>query len=258
MINFIKQKNNSQSGVTLLVSILVMSGLALISLSVAAFAIQELRSSRAVLVTEPAISAAETAGEQGIWAIKRGTALTNCDPDTGLPPVGTPTNALANGARVNSCRSFSNATFDLAANTPFVFFLYDPNNINGDVDLLAYPYSALTLIHKAGLSQVTINITRLDGTAVGAQPVTVAPGATGIVNIPAVFAGSEGRMKVVLQSAGNATVIVDTNKADGTSLGLPNFPSVNAAGCASRSVLSDCESPGGELFNRRIKITVPQ
>jgi Tfp pilus assembly protein PilX len=236
--------NNKQAGVTLLISILVLSGLVLTSLAVAAFAIQEIRSSRAIIVAEPAISAAESAGEQGLWAIKRATSLTTCPTQTSVN--------LSNGALVNSCKSYGSATLNLKANTALVFYLYDPDNINGDIDLLAYPYTSLTVIHQSGPFQVTVNVVRLDGAAVGAQPVIVAPGGMQTINIPAVPAGSEGRMKVTLQSTGNATVNVTTNQ------GMPNFPTVNAGGCASKTAVSDCNSATQELFNRRINITVPQ
>lgn len=233
-----------QSGVTLLIAVLIMSGLALISLSVATFAIQEIRASRAVTITEPAIAAAETAGEQGLWAIKRGVSLTACPSQTAV--------TLGNGALVNSCKTYSNAVFNLKANTPFVFYLYDPNNINGDVDLLAYPYNQMTVTEQSGSLSVNIYLVRLDGTPVGAQPVVVAPNGIQTITIPAVSPGAEGRMKVTLQSTGDATVAVNTNQ------GLPNFPTVNAGGCASKTLVTDCNNASQELFSRRINITVPQ
>jgi hypothetical protein len=153
---------------------------------------------------------------------------------------------------VNSCKSYSSATFRLKANTPYVFYLFDPNNVNGDIDLLAYPYTSLTVIHQSGAFNIDTTIARLDGTAVGTQPVTVTPGSTQVINIPPVVTGSEGRMRVTLQSIGDATVNVNTNQ------GMPNFPTINAGGCASRTSVTDCNSSSQELFNRRINITVPE
>lgn len=239
-----KPSIKNQTGVTLLIAVLVMSGLALISLSVAAFAIQEIRASRAVTVTEPAIAAAETAGEQGLWAIKRGATLAACPSQTAV--------TLGSGALVNSCKTYSNAVFDLKASTPLVFYLYDPNNVNGDIDLLAYPYNQISFVYQTGPFSVNVNIVRLDGTPVGAQPVVVAPGSVQTIVIPAVSAGAEGRMKVTMQSTGDATVAVNTNQ------GLPNFPTVNAGGCASKTLVTDCNNTSQELFSRRINITVPQ
>lgn len=237
-------KNSKQEGVTLLIAVLVMSGIALISLAVAAFTIQEIRLSRAVTITEPAIAAAESAGEQGLWAIKRSSTLAACPSQTSYP--------LANGALVNSCKSYGSAEFDLAANTARSLFLYDPNDINGDVDLLGFPYTTLTVVHQSGQFNIDVYVVRLDGTAVGSQPVTVTPGSSQTINIPQVQQGYEGRMKVTLQSTGNAKVIVNTNQ------GMPDFPTVNAGGCASHTAVVDCNSTTQELFSRRINITVPQ
>ncbi len=238
----------NQSGVTLLISILVMSGLALISLAVGTFAIQELRASRADIVSEPAIAAAETAGEQGLWAIKRNTTLINCN-------SGQTAANLSNGAVVNSCKSYGSATINLKANTPLAIFLYDPNNINGDIDLLGYPYNNLTVVHQSGQFQVNINVVRLDGTPVGAQPLSVSPGGTGVVNIPAVGSTNpqtEGRMQVTLQSTGDATIVVNTNQ------GMPTYPTIKAGGCAARTSITNCSTAGRELYSRSIEITVPQ
>ncbi len=236
-------KKNSQQGVTLLIAILVMSGLALTSLAIAALTIQEIRASRAVVVSEPAIAAAETAGEQGLWAIKRATALSTCPTQSST--------SLANGALVNFCKAYTSATFNLKANTPFVFYLYDPNNINGDVDLLAYPYNTLTVVNQGGSFQVNVFVVRLNGSPVGAQPVAVASGATQIISIPPVSSGSEGRMQVTLQSTGAATVNVNTNQ------GIPDFPTIDASGCNSKNTLVSC-SGKQEIYSRRINISVPQ
>lgn len=276
---FLKQKNNfqsgpasarsprcreteaglrSESGVTLLIAVLVMSGLALISVAVATFAVQELRASRAVLSTEPAISAAESAGEEGLWAVKRSGTLVDCTTLTTTPTT------LTNGALSNRCKSYSNAVLDLEANKALVFYLYDPNDINGDLDLqgqkvctqpassnpAGFLFSSMTIISQSGTTTVTASIVRLDGTVVANQ--TITPGSTEVISIPAVALCSDGRMKVTLLSTGNVTVNVNTN------LGMPNFPTINAGGCAARSALTDCNGSNSEQFNRRINITVPQ
>jgi hypothetical protein len=232
---------NSEKGVTLLIAILVMSGLALISLSVAAFTIQEIRASRAVAITEPAIAAAETVGEQSLWAIKRGATLATCPSQTSA--------SLGNGALANACQSFGAATFNVSSNTS-PFYLYDPNDMAGDIDLLNYPYTWLSINQTSGSFQVLINVVRLDGTLV--SDTTVSPGNTTTINIPAVSPGSEGRMKVTLSSSSPAGVTVNTNQ------GMPSFATINAGGCASKGVVVDCNNASQELFSRRINITVPQ
>ncbi len=241
------QPKRSQEGVTLLISVLVMSGLALISLSVAAFAIQELRASRAVIATEPAISAAESGGEEGLWAIKRlpASSLVNCA--TGQTPL-----TLSNGSFDTLCKTYGSAVIKLQANVPFIFYLYDPGNINGDMDLLAYPYTNLTVIDQSGTNNVSVNIVRIDQSATLVAGVTVPPGATQVINIISVGPGSEGRMKVTLLSVSDTTVNFNTNQ------GMPNFPTINSGGCAARTAVADCDTSNSELFSRRINITVPQ
>jgi hypothetical protein len=50
---------------------MIMSGLVVISTTVAVLANQQIRASRAQLVTEPAFVAAKSGGEEGLWIVKR-------------------------------------------------------------------------------------------------------------------------------------------------------------------------------------------
>jgi len=249
-----KSKFKSQSGITLLISVMVLSGLTMVSLAVAAFASQEIRASRAVVLAEPAIAAAASAGEQGLWVIKRGQgSLAQCDPNPNNPPA---TVQLSNGSNssITSCKSYAGGTFVLEAGVPFTFYLYDPNNVNGNIDLLSFPFNFLTVDNQSAIYTVTAHVTRLDGTPITPEPAgqAVVPNGFQSIVIPAVIPGAEGRIQVTLQSAGDATVAIDTNQ------GLPNFPTVNAAGCASRTNVSNCNATGQELFSRKINIIVPQ
>lgn len=237
---------NNQSGVTLLIAVLIMSGLTLITVAVATLAVQELRASRAVTITEPGIAAAESGGELGLWAIKRVTSINTCPTLDIL--------VLSNGARVNTCKSYGNATFNLAANVPFVFYLYDPNNINGDIDLSGYPYTWMDVTSLSGTYQVSINVAHIDGSVNNISPASssVSPGNTQRTLISQVASGTEGRLKVTLQSIGNMTVAINTSQ------GMPGYPTVNAGGCSSKTSISNCSSTSQEMFSRRINITVPQ
>jgi len=252
-INLKSQTNQShnEAGVTLLIAVLVMAGLTLITLSVGAFAIQEIRSSRAVTLTEPAIAAAETAGEQGLWAIKRGASLPTC------PAV---TSQNLGNTLINLCKSYGEARFTLDAGVPFVFYLYDPDNINSNTcntedfdpscggDQL---YEEITLDQKSGSLQTDIQIDTVDGVIVTSE--SLSPGADTTINIPASVPGSSDlRFKVTLVSAGDATLEVNTNR------GMPTFPTVDATGCSSKSAVSSCSTAGQEIFSRRINVTVLQ
>lgn len=246
-------KKSSQSGVTLLIAILVMAGLVLISLAVGSFAIQEIKASRAVALTEPAIAAAESAGEQGLWVIKRAVgSLPDCASSSSSGTFG-------NGTLASSCQSYGIATFSLKANVPFPFFLYDPNNINSNTCNTvnfnpcsgAQYYQNLTVTHKSGSFQINVQVDTVDGVPVASQ--TVTPGNTQTIIIPVFVPGSSDlRFKVALTTAGNASVEVNTNQ------GMPTFPTINAIGCSSKTAVSDCNSASQEIFSRRINITVPQ
>ncbi|HTL39637.1 MAG TPA: hypothetical protein VL306_02385 [Methylomirabilota bacterium] len=246
-----KSKFSDQAGVTLLLSMLILSGLTLITVSIGAFAIQQLRSSRAISVTEPAIGAAETGGEQGLWIVKRSGTLTNCT-------NGSDSEQLLNGTntRINSCKSYSSAIFNLKGGTAQSFYLYDPNNIQGDVDLSGYPYSYLTISEVSGNFQVDASVSRLDGSTTGLTPPSVSAttgGPVQTINIAPVATGTEGRIRVTLQSSQDAVVQVNTDR------GMPTYPTIDATGCSTKSsALSNCTNTSQEIFSRRINITVPQ
>lgn len=231
---------NKQAGVTLLISVLILSGVTLITLTVGFFTMQEIRSSRAVFLSEPAITAAESAAELGIFTLKRraGT-LPTCPTVT--------TTALQPNVRSDSCTSYSAAVLDVEASIPTIFYLYNPNDINGDISLINYGYEYLRLTHQSGAYNVVATVVRLGGTVVGTA--TATPGQSITITIPPVPAGTEGRMKVTLSSTGEATVVVDTNR------GMPNFPTVDASGC-SGIVAANCNAD--EVFKRRLNIVVPQ
>jgi len=250
--------NNPQSGVTLLIAVLLLAGLTLISLSVATFMIQEIRSSRAIILSEPAVGAAESAGEEGIWAIKRGTAIQDCT-------NGSTTITLSNNTSVNTCRSYGEATLSVKAGVTLEFYLYDPIDPNGDIDLLGcgscptpstnpsgFPFNSLDVTNKTGTNNVNLTVTRVDGTTV--IPSTPIPPDGNVHNffMPNVAGGSEGRMLITLSSVTDATVLVNTNQ------GMPSFPTINSTGCSSKTLNVNCSSSTQELFSRKINVTVPQ
>ncbi len=248
--------SHRQEGVTLLLAIMILAGLTLVALAAGSFAIEELRASRAVTLTEPAMAAAITGGEQGLWAIKRNAALSTCPDQT--------SQALANNTRATVCKSYGKATINLTGGLTYTFYLYDPDDINGDVDLLRCNpnqntpcYQYLSITHVSGTNNISVNIERLpppEGNVAGLSPssVSVTPGSSQTINISQVASGEEGRMKVTLLSSSNATVDINTDR------GMPNFPTIDAVGCGSKSALSTCNPSSQEIYTRRINITVPQ
>lgn len=255
-----KSEGGDQDGVTLLLAVMIMSGVLVISVTVAFFVVQEVKNARSSVLTEPAIIAAETAGEQGIYRIKRDAFNVNCataqytDID-GLTTAGT------SPVRTKTCVAFVPAVFELSSNdpAPLEFYLYDPTNVNGNLCMEASScagaqlYQTLIIKHLVGNSNVYVNIVTLDGASVATQ--LISPSSTNTFNIPRdILSSNDERLKVtVLPTFGNATLEVSTT---GVYTGLPDYRTIDAQGCSSRTEVSNCET-GPETYNRRINITVP-
>lgn len=227
-----------ESGVTLLITVFVVATVALISVTIGSFAIEEIRSSRAVVLSEPAIVAAEAGGEQSLWALKRGGVLNNCSNPT--------TTVLTNNTVVVNCKTYGPATFSLAGNTDFSFFLYDPDDINGNLDP---GYTSVTVTNQSLVFTILVTVRRLTGEVVGV-PTTV--GTNSVVSIPLQNQpGGDNRYKITLRPTGNSVAEVTTN------LGMPEYPTISSEGCSSKGAISSCNDVP-EAFKRQIDITVPQ
>lgn len=240
----IKTDRESEKGVTMLLSVLIMSSLVLIATTVAFLAIQELRSSRAALVSEPALVAAKSGGEEGLWTVKRGNLsdLPDCSVST------TGQGFSASSSYLNYCKSFSGDTIEVTT-TPTSILLYNPNDPNGDTDLSDYPYSSLT-IASTGSYAVSVNVSRIDGDFISSFMVN--PGGTPVtVSLPAAPTGSEGRMMITLQSNGPTMTDITTDR------GLPTNLNIVSSGCSSRaSSLSTCSVSSKEIFTRKIEVNL--
>lgn len=229
---------SSQRGVTLLFSVLVMSGVSLIALTVSYLAIQELRASRAVALSEPAIGAAETAAETGLWKLSRSSSLPDCATNPAPETFGRTLSM--------KCVTYSNAVFQVAAGIPSTFHLYDPNNINGNTNP---GYTFLLVTYVSGTTALTVRVERLDATEVVTTTIAAGSGPA-TINLPTNPA-QDNRFKVILTSAGNMTVDVNTN------LGMPEFPTINAEGCATaHNDTAGCLTTP-EAFRRKLHISVP-
>ena len=273
--NYFKLLNPNELGVTMLMSILILSGMFIVTLTVSYFAVQELRASRSSTLTEPAIVAAETAGEQGIWLIKRNTFADTCPYNNPTRVDGT-TNSIGNPAKTltTKCVAFGAAVFELEPSEVLTFYLYDPNDINGNLCLEADD----TTPPCGGSNQLyrNINITRVDGNFsvtmeagtldvsnnnIGSVTINSAS-PNGTILVPAdVPASDDERMIVTVtntDAVNRATVSITTSAPAPWGInGMPDFPTVDAEGCASLSDLPDCDD-SREVFKRRINITVPR
>lgn len=246
-----------QDGVTLLLAVMVTSMLVLIAISVSFLATKDIQASRAALLTEPALGAAKAGAENGLWAVKRSSVvLPDCTNNS--------TNTALAAAHAEYCKSFSPLTVALQAGVASVFYLYDPNNPNGDIDLnhsnpnipnLATPpiYTSLIVTNNGG-NNVTVDISKIDGTPVSNVVVPPAGGQQQI-NIPVGPDNVDNRLVVTLQSILAGTVQLYTNPSGG----MPSAPTVSATGCSSKQAgLVACNDPNKEVYSRKINVDVGQ
>jgi hypothetical protein len=260
IFNLKSKFKNPEQGVTLLMSILIMASLFIITLTITFFTIQELRQSRANALSEPSIVAAETGGEQGIWLLKRSTFSDQCPADGSYQVDGTTSGSSR--VRMAKCVSYEAATFELKPSEDFVFFLYDPTNINGNLCMErnsptcdgAQLYSSVNFTHVDGGFAVTADIYTLDGVLVGQTIIPTSGTLTSINIIRDIVGSTDERLRVTLRSPDYATVTVDT---EGDIGGMPDFPTVDSEGCSAHANVPDCNEQS-EVFKRRINITVPQ
>jgi uncharacterized protein (UPF0333 family) len=270
-----KQLLGNENGVTLLLSVLIVSAMVIITLTVSFFAIQELRASRSSTLSEPAIVAAETAGEQGIWMIKRNTFADTC-PASNPTQINGTTNSTGSGASTTittKCVSYGPAILELVPGEDKSFFLYDPNDINGNkcMNEVYTPnsntgcsgrrmYKNIIITHTSGPFSVNVSAVTVSGNTFAGSSIVVSPGNTGTITIPDSIPGASNEvLKVTVSSYEYATVSVTTEADAAVAVysGMPDFPTVDAEGCASLSNIPDCDELG-EVFKRRINITVPR
>jgi hypothetical protein len=240
----------------------------IISITVAFFVVQEIRSSRSSSLTEPAIIAAESAGEQGIYGIKRGTFSVDCGAAQ-YTQINGSTGGSTN-TRVKKCIDYVPAVIEIKpGGPPLELYLYDPNDVNGNYCLEqgtcnqstglgsgSQLYSSFDIKNLVGGS-VAVTIVTLDGAPV--HNTTLSPATNLFLPIDAnILNSSDERLKITLRAISTAaTVEISTSSVGGGVLtGLPDYRTINAQGCRANSNITDCES-NPETYNRRINITVP-
>jgi hypothetical protein len=250
-----KIQNSSEAGVTMLLAVLIMSGLTLIATTLAFLAVNQIRASRAALVTEPAYLAAKTGGEEALWKAKRSDDLSTL-PDCSTTPT---SQSISSSNSYNTyCKSFGAGTYDLtAANTssnPVTVLIYDPDDPNGNNSLLGMSpkYTTLTFTYKSGFSSQA-QVARLDGSSTGlsASSCNVSSASpTCQINITDVSSSSdEGRILISLTASGAGSVDVNTNR------GLPSNLNIASSACSARKItLTNCSSASQEIYNRKVEI----
>ncbi len=258
-------KQNSQDGVAILLAVMIISAITVITTTVAFFVIQEVRTNRATALTEPAIVAAETAGEQGIYRVKRSNFSASCGtaPYTQLDGS-TTTNS---STRIRSCLATGPTVFQFTSAEPLVVYLYDFTNVQGNTcmeDDAVCPadgggsgnqlYTSLIVKYLTGSFSVNVDIDTVDG--VNYANGTLTRGQTGTYPIARnILNSNDERLRITLTAtSGSATVEISTT---GLYAGLPDYRTLDAEGCVSFGQnVANCDA-NSEMYTRRLNITLP-
>jgi len=267
---------NLQSGITVLLAVFIVAGVALITITVSVLAIQGIRNSRSVTLSEPAVGQATGGAEEGVWSLKRNVTLPDCTNNaTNTTNQGeTGTTGINYSAR-SYCKSYGPATFDVSATSPYTFYLFDPYAPNGcgtsgtptcadgsthPVDLSGMSnggYHTMTITLNSGSSNLNVYTTRLDGSQVGIQPLTVSTGNTITITGLNGTTGNDNRVQVKLEYCPTACTDPSASVTINTDQGMPTFPTVASTGCAQKGNGTGNSCTSGEVYNRRIEVTVP-
>lgn len=144
---------SSQSGATLILGVMVLASISVISFSLAAIVLREIKASRQLIKSEPAVTAAEAGGEVALFYRIR--LLTTHDPGkVACPDEVTEDFGVAN---FSVCNNFYDLpfTFTTSAADSKVVVLYDPTNF----DSQAAGYSSLEVhVTSGSASQVRVEI----------------------------------------------------------------------------------------------------
>jgi Tfp pilus assembly protein PilX len=171
----------SQSGVTLLLAILILSAIMAISFSIATILFIEIRTSSDLLRTEPALYAAEAVTEEALFKFKRElptcpTRAPNCF--TAYPTsIG---NVRLDQPSVPTESSTSNPIFQIKVsktsnsftNTSYRYPLFDPQNPTGGSN---FGRVKLTYLQTGNSAPLTVYICQFDPTSTYGSPVCSNP-----------------------------------------------------------------------------------
>jgi hypothetical protein len=263
----------NQAGITLLLSIFLVAGVTLIAVTATALAIQGIRNSRAVALSEPAIGQAHSGAEEGIWGLKR----------TSLPTCGSGPNTSSDSGTGSIysarqyCQSSDGVSYNLSGSDPFTFYLYDSAAPNGppascntdpsqeicshllDLSGMSPTFNQLIADYIGGTHQVHVAVARLSGAAIGSADISsstaerIIPGLDGTTG-----PGIDNRMSVTLTcfscSSGEVTTV-----AVNTDAGIPSVSKIESTGCAQRGATGTAnQCDAGEIYSRKIEVSVPQ
>ncbi|MEK7652213.1 MAG: hypothetical protein AAB351_03395 [Patescibacteria group bacterium] len=122
-VHKLNNRTSNQDGVTLLLAILVLSAITAIVFSIAAIAVNEIKTSSDLTRTEPVLTAAEAVAEDSLFKLVRGLGT--------VSGCASPSSTIIAGVTVTTCASYylSNPyTFSLPADGERDFYLYNPTD----------------------------------------------------------------------------------------------------------------------------------
>jgi len=151
MRRFFPQQNNfSQSGITLILAVLILAAVSALSFSLGALAIREIKSSRQLLHSEPALTAAEAGGETALFFRTRGL-----DQYKEVCPTTTSGNLSSGSASFEVCSDLYDDPFNFST-------------AYNDIDVVILDNPLDTSDPRAGYSSVTISPTAGTATVIRA------------------------------------------------------------------------------------------
>ena len=255
-------KVKKEEGITLLMSVLIMAVISIIAITVSFFALQESRASRAAIYTEPAIVAAESVGERGVWSLKRNLGtLTACD-------FGSSKVSINSNVKTEYCRYDASANWDVQKGDPLKFYLYDST----DMMDLTPGYNYIVISNNSNKYTIGVEFFTLTGQLFHAdtlgfleQNVQIPRSGANLQTLDPV-SNTDERYRVVITATnanptdiGKANVVVNSYGAGGVSKGIPDFPTIDAQGCSSvQAIAGNTCANISEGYIRKINITVPQ
>jgi hypothetical protein len=262
--------SRSQSGVTLLLSIIVLASITAISFSIATIMLVEIRTSGDLLKTEPAISAAEALGEEALFKIKRNLSSYTYSSQVGTISVSTPTESLYNDPIQQDKILPTSYSF---TNTVNHYTFYDPTDISGGSGYSKLRLTYIDTGHSDNLSVYICQYDPINATIegdiepvcsdpsvsnsywlVGGNNVTVTP-TTDVENREWILDPAKQQELILVNTSGSNTIYfqIETFVPDGPDADiLPDPKGIPYFG--EKSVEVTAVSPG---LSRKIRVIVP-
>ncbi|OGE80369.1 MAG: hypothetical protein A2826_02845 [Candidatus Doudnabacteria bacterium RIFCSPHIGHO2_01_FULL_43_23] len=225
----------SQEGITLISSILVLASVTVVSFSIGALTLRELRASRQLSLSEPAINSAEAAAETALFfRLREINQLASTCPTL-------ISGSLSTGSNYEFCSNLYDDPyyFNTASDNVRVVLLYNPaDNTNP-----AAGYTSITITATSGTA-VNFDVDAYDINAPGDLPKHTVVTVDGTAPLsPVVLGGLDSNKSyaVFLDPGGSSLTANGTvNGTTGSITGIPSeSPSIEATGIVDTGLVQD-------------------